>query len=302
MRRRWKLLALLAAGALLTAVLTHHGAHQPTYNGRTLSSWVNAYGNYPAMKAPPAKDAAADAIRQIGTNALPYLLAWINYEPSPWRRKLQAFSRRLPSALVENRFVEHVLSYGDGYTLAQNATQAFAILGPIAAPAAPELRRRIVTKGPTDSRYRALAAIAQTGPPAVPAIAQVLSNASDAASMWVTFCIEDLGTNAKPLVPILLQNLRHTNPDVVVQSIYTLSQLQLDATNVVPALAACLRHPDRNVRFSTPCSLAKFGALAHPALAALTNALSDADADVRREVAEAISKIAAEPLTHALPQ
>ena len=48
---------------------------EPRYGGRALSEWVRR----------PAGDTQGDAIRQIGTNAVRFLLEWMQYERPPWK-------------------------------------------------------------------------------------------------------------------------------------------------------------------------------------------------------------------------
>ncbi|HWW01083.1 MAG TPA: HEAT repeat domain-containing protein [Candidatus Acidoferrum sp.] len=267
---------------------------EPSYKRRRLSEWVALYGNYPAFKSPALKREPAQAIHQIGTNALPSLLTWIAYEPSPWRKKAQGLFGKLPSWIARSRPVTALLSYGDATARSQNAMQAFEVLGPLAAPAIPELTRRISLTNSPDARNRALAALAHLGAQAVPIMARVLSNPADAKSMWVLFCVEAMGTNAQPLLPILVKNLQHPDCELAEDNAYILGSLKLDAPLIVPALIACLQDPRRDLRMEAPYALSKFGNLARQALPALTNALCDPDPDVRRNAASAIAAIAPE--------
>jgi hypothetical protein len=53
---------------------------EPTYNGKPLSYWVQMYSRLDLGFGDEEK--AAAAIRAIGTNALPFLLKWTDYEPT----------------------------------------------------------------------------------------------------------------------------------------------------------------------------------------------------------------------------
>ncbi len=66
------------AFALVT--IKAHSAGEPSYNGKKLSEWVRAsrFGVHTEERA---------AIHQMGSNALPFLLEWMQYEPAPWREK-----------------------------------------------------------------------------------------------------------------------------------------------------------------------------------------------------------------------
>ena len=71
--------ALVLLGLLIFVLVK---PNEPSYAGHTLSYWLNA----PASAEQP--DEAVRAIQAIGTNAIPTLLRWINYEPTPWKMKL----------------------------------------------------------------------------------------------------------------------------------------------------------------------------------------------------------------------
>src|SRR4051794_28530792 len=83
---------LIAFTALLFAV-----KREPTFQGESLSTWVGQYYR-------DGKDEDAQAIRAIGSRAVPYLLIWIDYKPSPWKRTLGsavAFAPFLQEALSQ---------------------------------------------------------------------------------------------------------------------------------------------------------------------------------------------------------
>ena len=77
-RRKRLWFALLGVGVAavvgLVAALALRPA-EPRYGGRALSQWVRR----------PAGDTQGDAIRQIGTNAVPFLLEWMQYERPAWK-------------------------------------------------------------------------------------------------------------------------------------------------------------------------------------------------------------------------
>src|SRR6266480_1197120 len=89
MRKGWKYLVLIGAGVLVVVGLLVCGLfreREPEYGGKRLSEWVQVLGAHAANGG----DAhlADEAIRHIGTNALPYLLKWLSYETPNWKFKL----------------------------------------------------------------------------------------------------------------------------------------------------------------------------------------------------------------------
>src|SRR5256885_15128646 len=77
--RGYRLYIVLFACALIVACGFFLWARErePQYKGRSLTGWLRRY---------ESKDGeAAAAVRQIGTNAIPFLLKWMCYEPGQWR-------------------------------------------------------------------------------------------------------------------------------------------------------------------------------------------------------------------------
>ena len=99
----WTLIGLsIVIAVILVSTQPPRRDNQPVYNGLTLAQWldvvarhrVNGYFTTYKKGRPPARDAtpeeineAEDAIRAIGTNALPCLLEWAGYKPSLAKRR-----------------------------------------------------------------------------------------------------------------------------------------------------------------------------------------------------------------------
>ncbi len=113
----------LLAGALFAFVWLRE--KEPEYQGKRLSQWLGMYE--PGTGNSAASDLAARAVREIGTNAVPWLVRWMKYERPWWR-------------------VDLVQSLGNKWyqrdrQRARLAARGFAILGPAAGCAIPELGR-----------------------------------------------------------------------------------------------------------------------------------------------------------------
>ena len=103
----WSLAVLLVVIIVLLApTQPRNRANQPVYKGLNLAQWLDIAvrhrinGYY--AKA-PGRDATAEqiheaeeAVRAIGTNAVPPLLAWISYEPSLPKRFYRGILGLLP--------------------------------------------------------------------------------------------------------------------------------------------------------------------------------------------------------------
>ena len=257
---------------------------------------MNMVSDDPVLAAHDARSQeAVQVIREMGTNAVPPLLHWIAYEPPVSRYHLAPVCRRLPRWVLARLPPHWFLGNYERERSANKAARVFALLGPEAAPAIPELMR--LARIPAGRRYlveetpgRAMAALAMLGPPAIPFFQSQLSSAKTPAfPVWDA--IHLLGTNARPLVPLLIQSLQHTNSLVTQSSAQILSDLKLEPELVLPALTNSLYDQRAATRYNAVSALQKLGPLAQLALPALTNCLKDPDPDVRAIAAEAIQSI-----------
>lgn len=105
---------------------------EPKYDGVPLSMWLE--------RGRSDRGESLAAIRQIGTNGLPFLLRWIQYEPSGWRRFVSRNFSKIP-ARVQNSRVLRWLIVDKAENRANIAVTGMGILGPDASSAMPELVR-----------------------------------------------------------------------------------------------------------------------------------------------------------------
>src|SRR5579863_7186021 len=73
------LAVFLAAGLIVYLCIPK----EPRYQGRTLSQWMADFtATSPSPTPDPKREAAAHAVYQIGTNAIPWLLRWASAKDS----------------------------------------------------------------------------------------------------------------------------------------------------------------------------------------------------------------------------
>jgi len=122
-RRKYVLLVaiVLAAVGLVVALIP---SKEPSYGGKRLSEWLT--DPHPSMMD------RRDAMRHIGTNAIPYLVEWIQYEPSWLKMQGIGFLNWLMRP-VHRSFEDRK------WTRARGAVDAFVALGPRADTCLPEL-------------------------------------------------------------------------------------------------------------------------------------------------------------------
>jgi hypothetical protein len=139
---------MVAAAAIILGLSWFAIIHQrePRYEGRPLSEWMRLYTPLrPGMTLRPevtvTPEDAADALRHIGTNALPFLRSWVQelQDMPPRRQRLFAtvwgWSYGTPGRDVLLELI------GGRYLRARRAFWALQILGETARDAVPDLAR-----------------------------------------------------------------------------------------------------------------------------------------------------------------
>lgn len=292
-KRKRLLLTLGCAVLAVVLIITLTSEHEPSAHGKPLSYWVEVYAGFPTPKGrsptPQEQREAEVAIKQIGTNAIPFFLEWMDYKPAQWKFDILAKTRKLPNWMF-SRLAKWLFGSA-GPERAMEAALSFRVLGPIAAPAVPELEIRAQAND-QEIRGRALFALSNIGPTAASAMRRVLStllsNPQSLTYPFVAHSIEALGPNARPMIPLLVQYLDHTNAVTAGACAGMLGHLRLEPDLVVPALLRKLSDPRGTVSNQAASALADFG---RPALTQITNALSDPDPVVRQNATNAIARI-----------
>lgn len=148
------------------------GEKEPEYNGKKLSEWLEIYGR--ATEGPARKHEAVVAVEGIGTNAIPFLLKWIDYSPPAWRTWPLRVTRRSP--LLRGWWLKHFAFGGAGFRRSRNGHFGFAILGPAGESALPELTRRLNETKSSLRSYDAMCAMRSIGGAALRPVFGVITN------------------------------------------------------------------------------------------------------------------------------
>jgi hypothetical protein len=134
-RKRRKLLILSACLAVVIGIAAWPAReNQPRYQGWSVSQWLMIYYESDCPGQLTNHPAAAAALLSLGTNAVPRLLEWIQYETPPWHRKL---ARVMPRRIGNSGPARRTLYLG--FHRAEAARTALRLLGTNAAPAIPQL-------------------------------------------------------------------------------------------------------------------------------------------------------------------
>lgn len=271
MGKRWKwLLLIFSASVISSIVFGRYHREGPRYNGRTLLEWTKL------SQTPEARD----AIRAMGTNALPDLVKWIADEPAAWRKTPYRLPKKVPKWMVDESSDKR----------AELALKGFEILGTNASPALPGLLRLIGNTNAPMARSHAMEALTHLGNCAIPTLKRLLHESRNTRETGLLVDIRTMGTNAIPLVPAVIEHLGSTNLLHAGIAAGTLGILRLEPDLAVPALTASLTNAGV-VRERAMISLSQFGSHARPALPALTNLLTDPHVSFRRLAAEVIEAI-----------
>ncbi|MEI7730200.1 MAG: HEAT repeat domain-containing protein [Verrucomicrobiota bacterium] len=259
------LAALLAVIAALLYVFLR--PTEPTYQGTSLNEWLGKLDSTTVFDAhgelTATNHAAAAALRAMGTNSLPLLLERLRMKrPEANSAPGNAFARPDP---VKNPTDADLLERCD------QALAAFAMLGPIAAPAVPQLVALL-----QESNYTSVAtiALAGIGPAAHPALLQALNHTNGELQVSVALRIGFYQEKAAFAVPTLIALLSNQSTNVRVQAAYALGQIKSLPDQTIPALIKALADPDPYVNDLAATALSQFGTNAAAALPALQQLLT----------------------------
>jgi HEAT repeat protein len=284
-RRVVLVLAGLTLFAILAVLLWPADSSEPRYNGKKLSKWLIMYRNPDTLSDQQNAEAAISA---IGTNAIPFLLRWLQDEPLPTRTRIR---NALPGWLRDSPMVFNLL--GAPFSRTMTASMGFLALGTNALPAIPELMALSRTNNRTAGAMAVLT-LAQMGQPGLAATLTIVTNGSGQHRIFaMTWMAQDqaLFSNPAPVIPALLISLTDTNPLVVQKAAEALAVFRLEPEIVVPRLADAVTNARPAARVAAIMALQAYGSDAAPALCAISNCLNDRLAGVSNTAARAIQTI-----------
>jgi hypothetical protein len=268
---------------------------EPQYKGRTLSAWGAEFRFSRAGTA--AHREAEAAICEIGTNALPFLLARVRYERPRWKGVAEDIVRKLPQG---DRLVNDELHFWLEWDPHENALACFEVLGPKAKAAIPELNW-MMTNSPTSLvPWKAATSLASIGGEGLPSLVAVMTNQGNRGFLRevAAHAIGGMGSNAAVAVPALVGCLLDTDSGVARSSAIALGRLGLQPEITVPGLTNSLGSPSPRLRACSAMALGRFGPRARLAVPALVRVLDDPSLATRRLASNALVQIAPEVLTN----
>ena len=232
------------------------------------------------------RDAGAEiALREIGTNALPFLTQMIAAKDTPWKTRLAAF--------IDRRHWTrwHIPSADENHRMALGALETLAETS--AKPAIPALAQSL-----NDPELADIAALALTyaGPECVWPLADGLAStnaAVRAAALRVLgeyrpfsdpdgdyYDVDELDApqpELSPDIPALVRRLKDSDPKMRGLAAECLGFFHEQPALVIPALLALLNDQERLPRMCAIYALANFRQEAKPAAPALLQAINHED-------------------------
>jgi hypothetical protein len=267
---------------------------EPQFQGTRLSEWVEGYGKTMGKQWPKEArngvdnpDPTDQAILQIGTKSLPWLVEWIRYETPAWKERLHRTLNPLLGQINSGwRLSDERLRQR-----AEGAQVAFWVLGPDVAAAIPDLDRIMNDPVAGPAAFRAARSLLRADARAVPALTKALTNGQTTmpARSAAASALGRQGINATSAVPALMRCLVASNEVLVANALAALLTIR-DPVSMLPETVKLLRDPRPRVR-QAAISAVPAGVGGRSALPALTQLQTDGDLAVRRAATNAIRRI-----------
>jgi len=295
---------VVASGALLVAIITaflfqlsrpQKRGPEPVYQGKTLSQWMAARkvtdSTDPRSSPTPELVSAIEAVRQMGTNALPFLVDEL-------RARDALIWKKIPySVYVRFRFIRRIRSTGGPGARERHMQAVFFLsaMGPLAKPALPEVAKCLDHPDTAEPALEVLNFYASNdqmspGPEVATALLNAMTNGNRRVRQLAANTVNLFRVDADLAVPALLRTLRDPAAEVRATSASALGY-RARASVIVPALIGVLDDPDAYVRRNAVWRLGMFGSNAAPAVPKIVGCLSDTNVQIRTEATNAIKLI-----------
>lgn len=236
MNKRSKIIGLVLAALILgVIVVVGSWSREPSYRGRTLTSWLRQYSGAPRDYTQPTSEAAV-AIRAIGAErAMPHLLRMAQAQDGPIRRWIIRKNRNWDIPCLSMREAEMTQEF---------AIAGFEALGTNCASAVPQLVRLI---GDTNYACTAVRCLVGIGKPAEGPVCQALTNPSPEVRGIAAWQLTRVTDDPEVYLARLNGPLNDPNARVRSAAVLALRSQAHHPEAVIPLLVKALQDPDQNV-------------------------------------------------------
>jgi hypothetical protein len=243
---------LAVAATAVIALLTRE--REPSYHGKPLAFWIAQF----CPQNPPShlEEEAEEAVRHIGTNAIPYLLRWMRYEEPSTRPfpkvVVDTIMSHLPRSLGDHipNTVQRWLAGWDN-RMAGGAPAGFAILGMAAAPAIPDLKELLKDRSRTNTCRWAIYSLAAISTNVPPVVMERLADPDPEQRAWAIVALATYSlrvADTRPAMPSLINCVQYTNVRVRSHAIWALGEIKAPTNLTIPALTTILTDQSHVIR------------------------------------------------------
>jgi hypothetical protein len=277
---RWALITMLAlmVGVVVFA-LVRPTASEPVYRGTPLKEWLVGFDyGYQTTNY----SAAQEAIRAMGTNALPFLVHYPRLKDPPFNNQWVRLKARL-----------HWLRKSGEYALFWHRRAAIACgeLGEAAAPALPAMREAMNEHQAASQVGNALSRMLPKSAPTLTnilATGNVMARCRAADALMTAYSQPEIEEMARTALINALQD-PDPGPRMSAAVAFQFWNKRLDL--VVPALTRALSDPHASVRGNAASALGQMGEAAQSAVPELLKLLQDTNNYPRKRSMEVLRKI-----------
>jgi len=198
----------------------YESSHQTYYQGKSVQDWaLELYSAYELR----GTNAPAVTFRHLGSNAVADLRSLAVARPSVTESLLLRYgSKKIPRRLRSYLFQK--VHPGQSTEIRIGALRALAIIGPPARPALPEMLASVIDPDPR-IRWVAAQSLPALGPEAVSALLPLTTHRDPNLRHVAVYALGEAGTNAEPATGRLIECTLDTNQTVRASSYYSLSRI-----------------------------------------------------------------------------
>ena len=276
---RQRFLILIGCLAIAGLVGLFFLPREPRFQGRRLSSWLEDYG-----QGQQKNQQVNEAVRQIGTESLPWLLRMLKSKDSTLKLKVVNAVTKLGFKRI--RFIP-------AEEWRKRAAWAVMSLGEKAKPALPDL---VNLFGNTQTVVWATAAVSGLGWDAVPVLCGQMTNPDDqvrsiVSSAILKLCLQPGAKDHRvEVIPLLLRNLSDAKYNIRSDAAGALGAIA-ESSTAVPSLMVNLRDTNVYVCAMTAQALGRFGTNAAAAVPTLLELSKNQDSFLHDKALEALKQI-----------